>query len=211
MRATGIGALGRKAAMVCCGALIAGVVVVALGVAPAVAGGVYFGGRVGLNLTYDGDVGGGDDLSFYPGAGGGLYVGYAFDSGLRIEGASLSRLNFSDQPLAATDNDYFLNSTAYTANLYYEFRNDTGFWPYIGAGGGFATISFISDSGESHFSVVPAGQFGAGVSYKLSRRVLLSLDYRFLITTNPDVSVDGNSFDFQHRNSSILFGVRVQF
>ncbi len=215
MRRLDIGALGRKAVLTCCGALSAGLLLAALGAAPAsAAGGIYFGGRVGVNLTHDGDVGGGggdDEVSFYPGGGGGLYVGYAFDWGLRIEGESLSRLNYSDRRVAATGESYYLYSTAYMANLFYEFRNATGFWPYLGGGGGFATYTFLSDSGQSDSGIVPAGQLGAGVSYKLSRRVLLSLDYRFLITTNPDVSVDNNSFDFQHRNSSVLFGVRVQF
>ena len=166
--------------------------------------------------------------------GGGL--GYAFGNGLRLDGEIAYRRNSVDRLEVRSDgglgrslgspvplNGFTLDSTgsdsslSFLVNGWYDFRNATKFTPYIGAGIGVAKIS-LNKVALSGFTLVDdddvvfAYQLGGGVAYALSPRVSLTLDYRFVATTDPSFTdFEGVSFESEYRSHSILFGLRVGF
>lgn len=178
--------------------------------APAAAGGPFFGGFGGVNLTQKGDFGGGE-MSYYPGLVIGEYGGYAFDFGLRLGGELSTRFNETDEFNGFSDDDNFITSWALMGTAFYDFKNPSPFTPYIGGGVGFAVIEFEDTFGNEDADVVFAGQLGAGISLAVARIVLLTFDYRYFITEDPEIDVGFGPFDFEYSNHSFLFGVRIQF
>jgi opacity protein-like surface antigen len=184
-------------------------------------------------------------------------VGYGFESGLRVEGEVGYRLNgldrfsvdsvdFSVNPpgisgslpigLGAQMNGH-TNVLSFMANVAYDFHNDSGFTPYIGAGAGVAllftdaslTVPIIGDvSLIDDTAVAFAYQAMAGVDYAIDSNWSVNLEYRFFGTLSPDyndsftsddignvppglfpaVPLDNESHYYAH---SILVGVTYSF
>lgn len=177
---------------------------------PAAAGGPYFGGFAGGNLVQEGDFGGGE-MSYYPGLVIGNYGGYAFDFGLRLGGEISTRINETDEFNGFSDDDNFVTSWAFMATAFYDFKNPSPFTPYLGGGVGFAVVEFEDTTGRDDADAVFAGQLGAGISLAVARIVLLTFDYRYFITEDPEIDVGFGTFDFEYASHSFLFGVRIQF
>lgn len=129
-------------------------------------------------------------------------LGYAWASGLRVDGEITYRRNDVDKStFLASDGVTFFNLTdenpsghvrSYTlmANAYYDFRNSTGITPYIGGGIGAANVGGTYTSSVSPFTLRAdtiddsdwgfAAQAIGGVSIALSHNLSLIADYRYL-------------------------------
>lgn len=107
-----------------------------------------------------------------------------------------------------------LTSVAVMANGWFNFGTGTPFTPYVGGGLGFV---FIETDGVSIGGVafpddddtVFGGQFGGGVAYAVTPQLDLTLDYRFLITS--DASLKKLQVDAEYMNHSFRAGVKYRF
>jgi len=166
--------------------------------------GVYFNGFVGVSKALNN--------SYKDGAGSNRY-GIKSDHGFNIGGAVGYRYDCfrAEIGLAYTKNDddridVTYNGTpsatagsntgdqkAFTLMLngYYDFVNRTGFVPFIGAGIGAAYIDhdyfYSTNSIRMHESdIVFAYQFIVGLGTDITENLRISLDYRFIGTTDGD-------------------------
>ncbi|UQZ87769.1 hypothetical protein C4J81_00470 [Deltaproteobacteria bacterium Smac51] len=149
--------------------------------------------------------------------GGGLAIGYDFgevgDFPVRTELEYLirsrseakyptKRTSSSASGISFIDSDYRTEATVQTvfANVYFDFRNDSAFTPYIGAGLGGANVkgelkskhtgqmyntnngrgyTLDNDFDGSHESWNFAWNLSAGASYRFTDSVALDLSYRY--------------------------------
>jgi OOP family OmpA-OmpF porin len=93
------------------------------------------------------------------------------------------------------------------ANLSYDFFPTSVITPYIGAGAGIAFI----DSNQSLGSTQFAYDAFLGVKYNASNQLSLMLEGRYVGTTNPSVTVGGQTFTGQNNNIAVLAGVAYKF
>jgi opacity protein-like surface antigen len=141
--------------------------------------------------------------------GGALAIGYDFNKKFQVpvrtelEYATFSevsgKMRDSDPGSGFLNDDYDislkqkLQIQTLFVNAYYDFRNDTPFTPYFGAGMGLAFIktkasvgaefglAFISESGSTGSSTSTnfAWNIGTGVAYDINEALSLDLGYRF--------------------------------
>lgn len=78
------------------------------------------------------------------------------------------------------------------ANLWYDFENDTGFTPYLGAGLGYGTVEVSTDGlpGDINASGF-LYQLGAGIKMDVADNIALDLGYRYRVMMDADTEVDG--------------------
>lgn len=77
-------------------------------------------------------------------------------------------------------------------NLWYDFANDSGFTPYIGAGLGYGTTEFTADGGPG--DITASGflyQLGAGVKVDVADNIALDVGYRYRVLWDADTDIDG--------------------
>lgn len=132
--------------------------------------GLYVAGQAGGSFPTD-DL---DDDGVYA-----VTLGWQFHPMVRAEVEGSYRNNDND----GTGGDARTN--ALFVNAYFDFKNDTRFTPYLGAGAGWAWNKLdapgVSES-ESNF----AYQGIAGVSYSIDNNWALTADYRYVDTLNFD-------------------------
>ena len=175
---------------------------------------------VGLNINRDSEFTGAavpgyeadHDLGF---AGIGA-VGYNFGH-FRLEGELGYRRNGVDQyrnPSVAGSGD--TDAITILGNIVYDFLPDARFNPYIGAGIGAARVNFDSHNRAGTAFVddsdwVLAYQGILGINYKLAPRTLISLDYRYLGTSDAGVSTALGSADGRYQAHTVLLGLTYRF
>ena len=116
-------------------------------------------------------------------------------------------------------------SEAFTlmANVFHDIEVSENVGVHIGGGVGVARLSI--DMANVDYSDIPvtsldddqwvlAGQLGAGFSWLLGNNTTLFLDYRLLVTQEPefeDTHSNGPSFDFSHEyiSHSVMAGIRI--
>lgn len=166
-------------------------------------------------------------ISTDPGFGGGAFVGYKLPIGLRLELELTYRRNSLDELADFSEFrgvdihgnlDGDISALSYMGNAWYEFNLGAGWMPYLGFGLGAAT-KFIDcganncfglehrEDGETDF----AYQVGAGVAYALTEHTVLSLDYRFFDSVEPDFDVFLQIEDFDYANHNVMIGLRRHF
>jgi len=156
-------------------------------------------------------------LSTDPGFGGGAAIGYKFQFGLRLDADVTYRLNTLDKLTRngipeSLDGEIF--SLAYMLNCWYEFNVGAGWMPYLGLGLGAAT-KWVDLGDSEYFFLVDqeddstsfAFQFGLGVAYALTNKMVASVDYRYFDSLEPDLL--GQDFDYANHN--IMAGFRFHF
>ncbi len=156
------------------------------------------------------------DTGFALGGVGGYRFGVNDSLSVDVEGEVTYRDNALDEfDIAGADFDASgdVYSLALMANAWVNWEiGDSGFAPYLGGGLG-AVIVDIDDPEiagialEDGDDTVFGGQVGAGLGYSVTEHVVVSLDYRFLITEDPDF--DGT--DAEYQNHTVLLGVRYLF
>lgn len=94
----------------------------------------------------------------------------------------------------AIPDDIDATSTGFNvlANLWYDFENDTGFTPYLGAGLGYGTVEVSTDGlpGDINASGF-LYQLGAGIKMDVADNIALDLGYRYRVMMDADTEVDG--------------------
>ena len=106
-----------------------------------------------------------------------------------------------------------VSSVAIMANAYYDINTGSVVTPYIGGGIGAVVINgelgvpSLGIPVDDETDTVFGGQIAAGVAVEVMQNLALTLDYRFLITSDPDF--DGIEAEF--RNHSIRGGLRYTF
>ncbi len=169
--------------------------------------------------------------AFDPGFGVNGALGYAWDSHgrrgggaiFRLEGEVLYKESDVDSltvagvgPFAGSGD---VSALGLMANAWYGFRTGTAFRPYIGAGVGTANIS-LNSVGATILGVtfpladdddwVFAYQFGAGLSYELTSRIVVGVEYRFFATLDPSF-VDPTGFPFKGEYMTHGVGLNLRF
>ena len=145
-------------------------------------GSVHVGSaKAALNKDWMGDVG----------------AGYAFDSGLRLEGEIGYRHNQFDH----TNVD--VNATSLMINALYDFNHEGRWRPYVGLGAGYAKIDAQVDDDTSW-----AWQAMAGVGYALGEHTTLDVGYRYFDAPSLHLAGD-NSAEYKHQ--AVTVGIRYLF
>lgn len=185
---------------------------------------IYIGLHGGANFLQDSDLDGDDGTdaaaSFDPGFAIGGVIGYRFGVtdhlAIDVEGEFAYRLNSVDEVSASgfSDNgDGEAQSFSWMANAWLNWQiGDSGFAPYLGGGfGGVhidlndAEVAGLELSNESDFVI--GGQLGGGLNYQVVEHLVLSLDYRFLITQEPHFE----AFSAEYQSHSVMLGLKYLF
>jgi|SaaInlStandDraft_3_1057020.scaffolds.fasta_scaffold78972_1 OmpA-OmpF porin, OOP family len=138
--------------------------------------------------------------------------GYQFDT-FRLAGEILYIKNdykdftMAGQPLWVGLVNGYTRALGGLFNAYYDFNADGEIMPYIGIGGGMASIkneiSFDGKRGE-RTETKPVGQLMAGVGFALSRQTSLLVNYRYLSTLSEVWAIDGHY-------KTHMFGVGLRY
>jgi opacity protein-like surface antigen len=116
--------------------------------------------------------------------------------------------------------DYDLTATTYLANGYYDFKNNSPFTPFLGAGLGMVTVEIndfslgMFDLNRDFDDTVFAYQISAGVSYAFSKNFAMDLTYRYLGADDP--KYDGGdglarSVESEFGSNNFMLGGRLAF
>ncbi|MBI1274433.1 outer membrane beta-barrel protein [bacterium] len=155
----------------------------------------YVGLATGYTSQMDADYGTNSEVSFDGGYNFSASLGYRPVSApfLRLEAEVFHNKNDNDKftvgGVGTNLNGDFATS-AIMANLMFDFHNSSRFTPYLGFGGGAATVKLDSGTGNDDDNVW-AYQFKAGVAYSpvTMPNLDLTLGYRLLGTT--DATING--------------------
>jgi OOP family OmpA-OmpF porin len=92
------------------------------------------------------------------------------------------------------------------ANAYYDFRPDSVWRPFVGAGVGLAQVKYrgADDAGFAY-------QLKAGVAHPFSDRLTGEVAYRYLGVTGVEGGAGVRSFDGDYRSSAVTVGLRYTF
>ncbi len=187
--------------------------------------GLYISGNFGISIVNDLTASGIDedgawsaDTSWDTGYTMHVALGYDFNP-IRTElelGYAKNDCDKVDSEEQATDGD--VTATTIFANAYYDFHNSSSFIPYIGAGLGYAKISYNNlnaegwdypfDADDSVF----AYQFMAGVGYTINSNISVDISYRYTGTSDPGLEdVDGTTLDFEYNAHIVSLGMKYTF
>jgi OOP family OmpA-OmpF porin len=179
----------------------------------------YVGLSSGFNMRNDAEVSGtpSSDVAFDSGYGASMALGYLppFTSpvlgGLRLEGEIGYYTNAVDSVSTggvAAAGTGEMNSTAYMANLYYDFEKLGMFVPYVGAGLGVASVD-LESLGVNQEDDALAYQAMAGLGYRPETIPMTewSLGYRYFGTS--DLSYTVGKIDNDVHNMQA--GIKLRF
>jgi opacity protein-like surface antigen len=215
----------------CCGAAIAAALIAGVTLAASVADaaeGWYVSGQPGGSFLSDAAlddptgilVALGTEVEFEPGFSVAGSVGYGFDIGVRVE----TEVNYAKNDIdqfeilgLSLDADGDVSVIGFMAKAFYDLDTGGPWKPYAGGGVGAATISVndaailgiaFADDGDTVF----AWQVGGGVGYEVAPVWILSLDYRFFATADPDFNaVGGGPFSSEYESHWVSVGMRYTF
>jgi opacity protein-like surface antigen len=119
-------------------------------------------------------------------------IGYQINDYLRTDLRVDWSGNYSVAPGADAD------LTTVLGNVYFDWRNDTAFTPYIGAGAGWGWADADDGSGDDGFAYSLMG----GVSVDMSESIALDFGYRYR-----ELMINGENPD----DHSALAGIRFRF
>jgi len=181
--------------------------------------GPYLGLSGGANWMEDYDLAGGSDAGTDTGWVGLGTFGYRFGGGLRTELEAGWRDNDIDSISGEMDASGDVTAKTLMINALYDFHNNSRLTPYLGAGVGIAKIEFDGVTAASMMPVMIddddrmfAYQGIAGVSYALNDSVMLSTEYHYLDSDEPELTAnDGTDLDGEYQSHAVLIGLRWNF
>jgi outer membrane protein OmpA-like peptidoglycan-associated protein len=181
--------------------------------------GFYLGAGLGANWTRDTDVTGtGTNVSadFDAGWAGALSAGWAYGNGVRSEIEFGYRSNDVDSLSGAAAGTGDASSWRGMVNLYYDFKTETPFTPYLGVGIGAARVSLdanpVGASRLDDSDTAFAYQGIAGAAYRLNENAQIFADYRYFATTSLDfTTAAGTAVDADYDNHTLMVGLRFGF
>jgi len=159
------------------------------------------------------------DLDYDTGYAGALLIGYDFGTfRLDLEGsyrtADVDKIEINGNKAGSANGD--IEIKAVLLNGYYDFITGGNYSPYVGAGLGWAKVSY--DSVDANFGklvddddTVLAGQLSAGVLFALNKSVVLDIGYRFLATEKPDLSTSLGNVDAKIISHTVVAGLQFNF
>ena len=209
----------------------------ALSATMASAAGVYVSGNIGLAAPPALTATAADsreilnaDISFSTGLALTGAVGYDF-GGFRAEaelGYQQNNSDDTDWSLRGAHNTATFATTSFAncnltsstlfANGYYDFKNNSPFTPYLGAGLGVAKVE-LKDVSFGRFltnysadDTVFAYQFIAGTSYSITKNVAIDLSYRYVSSSEPSLDFGyGRGIDLEFSSHNFMLGGRYTF
>ncbi|MFN9704851.1 MAG: outer membrane protein [Planctomycetota bacterium] len=181
--------------------------------------GLYARANLGYGPALDGAFapsGARADGPYSPGLASGAAIGYDLNKSWGFEVDYTYRSGDIDSIGAggaiANGGDYA--SVAITGNVIYSFATDGPWRPYVGAGLGFLQEidadlepagAEVSDRGALAY------QFLAGVGYRVSNAVEVTLEGRYLGASGVELRGDGQTYDADYDHVGALLGVRWTF
>jgi len=186
--------------------------------------GLYVSGNVGISKVNDLTATGVDDQGTWS-SDTSLDTGYAIHAALGYDFDPIRaevELGYAKNDFDKIDTEKATNgdvtATTFFANAYYDFHNSSLFVPYLGAGLGYANISYNNLNVDweypfdSHDSVF-AYQFMAGIAFAINENLFADLSYRYIGTNDPSSMEDsyGSMIDFEYNAHNILLGAKYTF
>lgn len=180
--------------------------------------GFYIGVGGGLNAVHNGDIdstGFSDEMNYDEGFIGAGKLGYKYQNGFRNELELGYRRNKIDE---INDVDGTGDTEVYSAmvNLLFDLDiTDTNIDTYIGAGGGGAFIRHdkvgpTQSSRVDDTEFVPVVQGIAGLSYALSDKADIFLNYQYFHAIDPNFKNEADTkVDVDYSSSSVMLGLKV--
>ena len=169
------------------------------------------GTKVG-DLKYDLEYAAGAALGYAPSATQTMLDDMRFEAEVMYREADFDKLS---GVLAPGGFGGSLESYTLMGNAYYDFKNDTGFTPYIGVGAGMARHSFDSitigvDDDDTTF--VYQGMLGVSYAMQDWEGVTLGLGYRYFGSQDPDFSTrTGSKVDMDYASHNLEYFLRYTF
>jgi opacity protein-like surface antigen len=148
--------------------------------------GFYLRGDIGWSMLKW--SGGNDDDAIALGAG----IGYQFNDNLRADIRGDWAGNYKIAPGAK------MNVSTVLGNMYFDWKNDSAFTPYVGAGAGYGWTNVKGGTDHNGFAYA----LQAGVAVDLTNNLALDVGYRFR-----DVMISGHD-PMEHQ---VLAGMRFKF
>lgn len=184
----------------------------------------YVGLHGGANFVQDNDLDNDGGVSaqaeldpgFVVGGVAGYRVGIRDGLSVDLEGEFSYRLNDIDKISAAgfsTAAGGEVQSFLWMANAWLNWEIDgSGFVPYIGGGFGGVHIDMNDAQAaginlDSQSDFVIGGQLGGGLGYQIGAHLVVSLNYRFLITEDAQFE----TFDVEYQNHAVMLGIKYLF
>jgi len=176
--------------------------------------GPYVSASVGVTMPNDSDVndqGFDDELAYDAGFAIGAALGYNLGVG-RLEGEIAYKSVDLDEYTAQGLGTFSVNGDSsllsFMANGYYDIDASPVLKPFLMGGIGLAQFSIdSSDLAVDDDDTVFAYQVGAGLGIVLNKQVTLDVSYRFMGTSDADITGADVSYD----SHNFLAGVRVNF
>lgn len=151
-------------------------------------------------------------------------LGYELANGLSLELAGTYQFSTVDELTASAsgigisndDVDGSVSIFAMLANAKYELPIGQNFTPYIlgGLGPGMHFINDVHGAGATSSiddsAFVLAYQFGVGLMFPMNGRTSFDVGYRYFGTTDAEMEFDGNDFDADFSNHTLMIGVTHQ-
>lgn len=169
--------------------------------------GLYVGAQLGFTAGGGETDNSGIDLEFDTGLFVNGFVGKDFGS-VRLEGEVAYRQNDMDN-LGGLPVLGEMSSTAFMANVYYDFGAGTGITPYLGIGAGLADITFESAVNDSDTTF--AMQLMFGLSFPVSETVSIITELRGFAAFPEFQDSFGVPFEQEYSIGSLAAGVRATF
>lgn len=188
--------------------------------AAAQSNGFYLSGAIGAAWPTASDYSGtgvNAEAQFDPGLSGLVAAGTTFGENWRGEVSLSHRVADVDAVSGAANGSGDMSGSAAMVNGYYDLFSGSDWRPYVGAGVGVLRLSVdsISPVGGSRVDdddTVAAVQGIVGIGYRLSDRIGLFTDYRYLAAMDPEFkTVAGVDVDSEYSEHRILIGLRWSF
>jgi len=179
--------------------------------------GVYISGNLGAVFQNDADIDdsyfGDGELSFDNGGVATFAVGISIDNSVRVELELASRVNDFDEIKfddyhGKYDMDGDVTTVSFMGNVYFDFKNEGRFTPFIGAGFGSANVEYDSDDlDDKDDDTVMAYQMMLGIGFAATEQLSIDLQYRYFGTADPEI--DG--VDVEYQTNNVMLGLRYNF
>ncbi|MEX2614961.1 MAG: OmpA family protein [Alphaproteobacteria bacterium] len=182
--------------------------------------GLYISGGVGGVFPRDSDVDGpgvNSNVEFDRGPVGSIAIGSTLGGNLRGEIELSHREVDIDSVSGAAGSTGDVAGTALMFNGFYDFSTGSNFTPYLGAGVGPMRLDV---NGAAPFAGaridddewVVAAQAIAGIGYRVSDRLGLFTDYRYLHTAEADLTTSaGTAVETDYSEHRVMVGLRWSF
>ena len=170
----------------------------------------YIRGNFGLAITEDADVhafpGAGDvRFDFDPGIHFNFAGGAMFGDYFALEAETGFIINEIDSISGFNDVDAWLSQVPLLINMRFEFKNQTGLTPFVGAGAGGAIIGISIDHARSSTTSLDgddadwvfAWQAFGGVKYELNDQLSVGVMYKYFWADDAKWQVEGGFPDIR--------------